>query len=525
MALDPSTAPGPESEAARPRDRSAARRAVRRLRARKLGTGLNVGAAALLAAALLAMVNYATVRYFGQRWNVSSLRHYTLSDKTQGMLRTLRGEIRITTLFQEGSTLGDEVTRLLQEYVQAADQIDGLTVKVEAVDPDRDLARTRELANQYDVTEANVVIVALEKRSRIIDENDLVDYDRKLDSSQLAATHRVRVEKQKRAFLGELAISSAIQGLAQSRQPTVYFLQGHGERDIEEFSAAAGYADVARLLRRDNIEVRPLVLPESGSVPEDCDALVIAGAERALSEAEVARLSDYLERSGRLLVLSDPGIVTGLEHLLEAWGVRLSRDVVIGLSLTGRELFIRNYNPHPITRPLQGLMTVFYTARSVETVAETAAAEKLSVDRPRAVALGVTQDGWAEYNLAQNPPRYDAGVDRPAPISVAVAVERGTKSLIDMQLRPTRMVVIGDSDFAANGALQNAVGGNADLLLSAMNWLLEREALMAISGKPPIDLRLDMDDRLAGVAFGLIVVALPAVVALLGVGVWFARRR
>ena len=102
--------------------------------------------------------------------------------------------------------------------------------------------------------------------------------------------------------------------------------------------------------------------------------------------------------------------------------------------------------------------------------------------------LALTRDGWAELNLTQTPARFDADTDRPAPVSVAVAVERGGASAIEMELRPTRMVVVGDSDFVSNGALQGGVGGNTDFLLNAVNWLVEREALMAISAKSILSL-------------------------------------
>ena len=158
------------------------------------------------------------------------------------MLFRSHGQVQFITLFQTDSPLGEEVAHLLEEYVHAATRIDGLDIKVEAVDPDRDLARTRELTAQYDLTEAGVVIVAMDGRHKVVGEKELVDYERLVDSSQLADTGRVNVEKKKRGFMGELALSSAIQSLAQERRPVVYFLTGHGERDTEDFSGAEGYA-------------------------------------------------------------------------------------------------------------------------------------------------------------------------------------------------------------------------------------------------------------------------------------------
>ncbi|MDA0577613.1 MAG: GldG family protein [Verrucomicrobia bacterium] len=529
MALDPqatpptpSARPDPASEAAQ--DRRAGREAVRRQRRRRTASGANVTISIALAFILLVMLNHGAYRHFPERWDISSLRYYALSPKTLNMLEGVRGEIKCITLFQADMSLGDEMRRLLEEYVYEAQRIGGLKITLESVDPDRDLVRTRELTVQYDVSEANGVIVAMDGRYRIVTEKHLVDYERVVDSSQMASGH-MRVDKKRRGFLGEQVISSSIQSLAEERRPLVYVLTGHGERNIEEFSSASGYATVARTLRRDNIELRPLLLAETRTVPEDCSALVIAGPERRLAEGEAALIGEYLERSGRLLLLTDPGTQSGLEPMLETWGVHLSRDRVVGLTLTGRELFVRDYGAHPITAPLDGMVTMFLDPRSVEPVVDEADAKGLPADRPRVTKLAYTQDGWAEFNFTQSPPRFEADTDRAAPVAVAVAVERGAADGIQMELRPTRMVVIGDSDFVANGALQNGVGANIDLFMNAVNWLVTREQLLAIGAKSPIDLRLEMNDQQSRIAFFLLVLALPSAVAIFGVAVWWNRRR
>jgi ABC-type uncharacterized transport system involved in gliding motility auxiliary subunit len=169
---------------------------------------------------------------------------------------------------------------------------------------------------------------------------------------------------------------------------------------------------------------------------------------------------------------------------------------------------------------------MLYSPRSAEAVRPGAEGIGIAADQPRATVLATsTPDGWAEMDPAQTPPRFDEGVDRRGRIGVAVAVERGALRSIDVELSPTRLVVIGDSDFVSNGALKAGAGGNADFFMSAMNWLLEREALMAIAPKNPIDLRLDMNRDQVRTAFVQVVGFLPAIAALLGALVWIRRRR
>jgi hypothetical protein len=194
----------------------------------------------------------------------------------------------------------------------------------------------------------------------------------------------------------------------------------------------------------------------------------------------------------------------------------------VGLTLTGRELVVTEYGKHPIAKALSRVTTMFYMPRSILPTAE---AEGSTEDRPRVTALaGSTREGWGESDLSQSPPRFDAGVDRPGPVPVAVAVERGPVEGMDVQLRPTRMVIVGDSDFVSNGALAGGMGGNKDFFLSALNWLLEREELMAVAPKVPGELRLDMDPGRMRAAF-LLIVAVPAgLAAVLGLIVWQRRK-
>ena len=462
-----------------------------------------------LASVLALLVNYLAYRHYARAdWSRSG--RNTLSEKTRGLLAGLTGAVEVVVFLQPGQEVFEDVVHLLDEYEAASPSI-----RVERVDPDRDLARTEELMRRYEVTEANVIVFDGGGRRKYVRMNELAEYD--YEPVQVGEAPR-RV-----SFRGEQAFSSALYSITQTRQPVVYFLQGHGERDIESFERGAGYAAIAELVRRDHAEVKTLVLGRMPAVPEDASAVVVAGPQKSLSAAELDVLGDYLDRQGRLLLLLDAATSTGLESLCEKWGIRLVNDVVLDATrtLTGRELFITEYEPHPITAKLNGLSTVLYLPRSVEPIEEGEEGRD-PADRPAAAPLAsCSESGWAETDSLQSPMRYDPERDRPGPVPVAAAVEKGPVPGIDVQIRPTRLVVIGDSDFAANGVM---TGANEDLFLSALNWLLERDELMAISARPVEDTRLLMTQRQLRGLFWAVVGVIPALPALFGVLVWWRRR-
>ena len=193
------------------------------------------------------------------------------------------------------------------------------------------------------------------------------------------------------------------------------------------------------------------------------------------------------------------------------------------LSGSGEELYIREYGSHDITKGMRGINTVLYLPRVVVPVP---AAEMDPNVHTHEAQIGVlaasSENGWVETDPEQDPPRFDPNVDIAGPIPVAVAIERGAVMHLDLELRPARIVVVGDSDFVANGRMS---GGNEDLFMNSMNWFLERRSLMAVGSRAYGPMYLSMDDHQRLWLFLIVVAAMPAGCALLGFAVWFKRSR
>ncbi|MBN2302318.1 MAG: GldG family protein [Lentisphaerae bacterium] len=501
-----------------------ARKGIWRQRGRRLGVGFNTSVSIVLAACVLVMVNYLSSRYY-MRWDISSAGFYRLSDKTKALLRSLDCEVEVIAFFHKKHDLFDDIRNLLKEYEYAAAEIPNLDLTVRFIDPDRDLARAKEIAQKYDVREPNVIIFDSGGRKKYVEIKEIVEYERLIDYEKLL-DGRPLVKQKKIGFKGEQSFSSAIQSVTQSRHPVVYFVTGHAERDIEDYSEHSGYSSLARIMRRDNMEVRSIMLAGQKEIPKDAFAVIIAGPDRKFSQEEINILSKYLDENGRVFFLLDPMADAGLAPLLGKWGVKLEADVVVGLTMTGRELVVTEYGDHPITKHLRNVTTMFYMPRSVSPMQETYNHKSVSADRPRVSALALcSKEGWAEFNLNQNPPKFDVEVDKAGPIAVAAAIEKGAISGIDVEIKPTRIVVVGDSYFVSNSALKRGAGGNADFFMSAINWLVEREALMAVAPRTPGELRLDMSRQLLRTTHLLIGGGTPLVIALIGLMVWLIRRR
>jgi ABC-type uncharacterized transport system involved in gliding motility auxiliary subunit len=476
-------------------------------RRHRLWISLGTGTALILALVIALMVNYLSFRHY-YRADVSRTQLYQLSSKTASLLESLDKPVGVTVFFQPGNVLYEDIHNLLREY-----QFHSSQLNIQWVDPDRDIAQTEELAVKYQVTDPNVVVFDYEGRNKYVRADEIANINASSGIDRIIA------------FKGEQAFSSAIQGVVQETVPAIYFLTGHGERDITSFDRRTGFSGAAQLIERDNVAVKPLLLSTEKQIPADCAALIVAGASQSMSKPEADMIAVWLRRSGRLMVLADAGQTSGLEKMLQEWGLLLRNDVVIDpdRTLTGREVFASAYNKHPITAKLGTTAAIFHMPRSVE--ADYTQPKTTAADRPQVTPLVLSsKNSWAEAQPDQVPAKFDIGTDDlKGPVSLAVAVEKGdTAGLLDMQIRPSRLVVFGDSGFVSNSGL---TGGDASLFMSALNWLLDREQLMAINPKVVDDTRLKLTREKVRTLFWSTVGIIPALAALIGTALWFRRRK
>ncbi len=86
----------------------------------------------------------------------------------------------------------------------------------------------------------------------------------------------------------------------------------------------------------------------------------------------------------------------------------------------------------------------------------------------------------------------------------------------------TRVVVLGDSDFASNGVL--GIQGNRDLFMNIIGWLSQQENLISIRPKEPDDRRITMTSTVQTNIQLLALLVIPGVVFASGVYTWWRRR-
>lgn len=468
----------------------------------------------VLALTLILGINYTATRYY-TRGDLSQDRTYSLSAETLAYLRHLNDDVKVIVTISGDSPRSEEqllyrYTRdMLKEYHHNSRDNSGYHLTVEYVDIYQNLKRAEELSRTYGLDQPNLVLFASSKRQRIVTPSEILEFENRKPT----------------AFRGEQAFTSALLEVTTESQPVIYFTVGHGEMRADSVDPIRGLTEIVRELQSRNILLKKLDLMQWSAVPEDADLVIVADPQGSFSPEEQEILRNYLsEKAGRLILFTSPGRDPGLKDLLQDWGLRSDDFLVLEQDGHYQEnsgnFLIRQFADHPITESLLRNQTplIIGACRPVMESKTAIADDRLA----RTPLMASSKISWAESTW-QNATEYsfDPQADIVGPITVGMLAERSAASQLGINLPGGRLLVIGSGDLVANRRVSSY--GNYTFTLNAINWMLNRNSLLAI---PPrrierIQFSLSGNDILHS-GLGLLIV--PAILAMFGVIVHLIRR-
>jgi ABC-type uncharacterized transport system involved in gliding motility auxiliary subunit len=469
----------------------------------------------LLSLSLIFALNFLSSKYF-KRIDLTESGTYTLAPESKAYIRELTEPVEIIVTIPndpespELKQIHRDLNKLLREYEFAATRDGSSMINVEFVDIYRQRKRAQELANTYQLTQENIILVACGERTREIRQADLYEVE----------------QEQIRGFRGEQAFTSAILEVSSDQTQKIYFLVGHGEMRLDDVDALRGLSQLESFLRERNFELATLDLAIDEQVPEDATLLVIPSPQASLLPEEVEKLRRYMsDRNGRMIALIDPGRRHGMDDLFYDWGV-LAEDMAVidsgsDYRAQGGDLIIRRFADHPITALLieYQITALFGQPRPVRIDPAAANDERLQIHQ----LIGTSEQSWAERDYrTQNPPLLDPSRDLKGPISIATVASRSSGTELGITIPGGRLVVFGNSDFIANNRLR--AFGNHTLFINATNWAIDRISLLNIPTRPLESHQIVMSERDLTRAL-IYFAALPLASAVFGLFVFLIRRR
>ncbi len=476
---------------------------------------------ALLLVTLCGGLNYLALHY-SWRYDLTAHRRHSLSPETLSYLQALEQPVRIVVTLDEEDdneevrTAYRDTMALLREYVYATEANSPGRITVQELN----IFQRRREAEELRIDKPNSILVLCGDRRRVISLNEL---------------YVVR-DSSKQAFRGEQAFTAAILDVSHPEKKQIWFLSGHGEMNPDDVDGLRGLSVLADELRLRNFAIGSVDLTQTRAVPADAALVVIAAPQGRLEPFEVELLRQYLtNRAGRVIALLPPGITHGMDDLLYDWGV-LADDVWVldsdpaNVTETG-DLRIHAFGAHPITQTLidYNIPLTLGPTRVVRPDPGRAIDDGLRLT----VLAASSPSAWGErdYRLRAVPefnPTVDLkglpdkdGVKR---LGIIVASERVVPPKdLPFSVRGGRLVVFGNADLASNNRL--GMPGNQSVLLNAINWCIDRDAQLNTPPRPIERFQLVLSQQdLIKLRYSLLLV-LPGLVALLGLIVYWSRRR
>jgi ABC-type uncharacterized transport system involved in gliding motility auxiliary subunit len=464
--------------------------------------------------AIIVLLNLAGITRY-KRLDLTASSKFTLAPQTQRVIQELKQPVEAIGFFPNDSqyqAVQRGAQNLLEEY-----RYFNRKFSFRFVDPDAKPA----VAKQYRVKANGTIVFLSGERQRAL------------------------------AGASEQGFTGALLEVTGVEAKKIYFLSGHGERDVNNLRED-GYTVASVGLIRDLYKVETLNLTLTPEVPDDCAVLVISGPKNAIPEAEAKAVYNYLKNHGKVLALLDPNPPDEIQAVLAEWGIRAGQGHIIDNAAyvapdkATPAVFRDKYPPLLITA---GLDTSYYPdatsvvltdqlTRVLEAQMETQK-DQQNPDIKRwplapaqyqhlvvLPAVLTTPTSWLETDPKVE--EYEQDKDTPGPLAIAVQViasaplNEESPTETSRQTKLTRIIVIGDSDFASNKHIQN--GGNGDLFLNSVNWLAEEQHLISIRPKPYTFRRLVVsDDASRFIRFSSLAL-LPFLVILVGVIVWYRKR-
>lgn len=226
------------------------------------------------------------------KYSTSTVGLYDISETSRNVLSKVKDKLSIYVVSEQGYT--DEV---IKEYVA---KYAGLNANVSwsEVDPAVKPGFLQEYTDEsLSGQQTHLVLVnKTNGRSRVIPYSEI--YYQKYTQQEILyyQMYYGTTPDNPTYFNIENELTSAVDYLTAEKLPTVYYVSGHGETELD--------STVTGLIGDENIELAELPLLTKGEVPSDADAVIINSATKDFTEDEIKALEAYAEKGGNVIMTS-----------------------------------------------------------------------------------------------------------------------------------------------------------------------------------------------------------------------------
>mgnify|MGYP000788824272 FL=1 len=307
---------------------------------------------------------------------------------------------------------------------------------------------------------ANSLIVVCGDRNKVIDYQNI--YEASLDYTTYSY--------QTTGFDGEGQITSAIAYVTSEDLPILYTLEGHGEKEL-------GSA-IKEGIEKSNIQINSLNLLTEGTVPEDTDCLLINSPSTDISAEEKDAILEYLENGGKSMIFSDytEEKLENFDSILENYGVKRADGIVF----EGDTQRYGMQMPYYLIPEIQstdasgdvassGYMVLAPYAQGIQKLEEVR--DTLTVES----LLTTSDSSYSKTNMNSDTlEKEEEDIEGPFDLGVSITETVGED-------KETQIVYYSTANLMDNQINQLVSGGNAQMILSSLNWMTGSEEQTNVS--------------------------------------------
>ena len=365
-------------------------------------------------------------------------------------------------------------------------------------------------------TENHSIVVKSAKRVRVLTQGDLFYYS--LAGFEDLLGKLTAAEAQQYVYMmqaygqtvtptyhfdGEGQLLSAIDYVISEDLPRVYLLGGHSE-------AALG-TTLAEQLEQQYMEIADLALQGSDTIPSDCALLVINCPQTDLGAEEAKQLATYLEKGGKLMLITLPGIskLTNLLSVTSRYGLSADDGIVIETDTQHYYQYpfylVPNIASHAITQDLAAstpaLLFEAHGIRIAESLPSGIGVIPLFTTSENAYIIETNAESL-DCPAGQTPTTHPLGVVAEADHGAAI-------------------VWISSYGITNEQANSTAQGGNYAYFMNALRWLCKSEEPVSTSRPITISLpHLAVSSKTAGLWAIILIFLVPTAIFATGLVYW-----
>ncbi len=504
-------------------------------RRKKLKYGTLATIITLVVIAAVVMVNVIVFKLDKRyNWNIdlTSKGVYQIDEQTADYLHQIKDDIRMVMLADEAQFDDYKELKVLSETLKRFETESNGKITLEYIDPTKHPeVQNLYLQNTNETATTGSVIVKCGELVRLVPYTDLLTIDSDYD-------YTTGQQKSETKFIGEQSLISAIIGVTDLHPVKVGLINKTGGQALYSQNEVYCYQRLSELLKKNNFETTDIDIAND-EISSDYDFVILCSPCNDLTEAQVKKLSDYLNNDGKcgksMVYFATPFVLTeqkNLGNFLAEWGVAVENAVVVEtdenkgqivntslqqlpmggvpvVTYNPDALLNANYKPSavPIVTPYHCSIRTLFEENSgrntypLLTTSETAALMPLD-----ATAESFSMD-TAEKGVFN------------------IAVETDMNFIAGGETFKSRLVTFGSPLF-----VDYFIGGsstsydNSNYFITLLNTMCGKDNVITIASKTLDPDKITITEAQAKLIRTITVFVFPAVVALIGILVYIRRR-